>query len=76
MEGVLGYAREIDGPPSPGDIALFRFGRTYSHGAIVTEWPRLIHAYWQIGVVPGDATQAPLRGRSVKFFTPFPETAD
>jgi NlpC/P60 family putative phage cell wall peptidase len=73
MEGLLHYAREIAGPPLPGDIALFRFGRTFSHGAIVVEWPRLIHAYWAIGVVWGDATLKPLKDRTVRFFTPFPE---
>jgi NlpC/P60 family putative phage cell wall peptidase len=72
MEGLIAYAREIEGPPEPGDIALFRFGRTFSHGAIVTEWRRLIHAYWAVGVVWGDAGLLPLKGRAVRFFTPFP----
>jgi cell wall-associated NlpC family hydrolase len=67
---LLRYARPV-AAPEPGDIALFRFGRTYSHGAIVTEWPRLIHAYWSIGVVWGDSTLFPLAGRAVRFFTPF-----
>jgi NlpC/P60 family putative phage cell wall peptidase len=76
MEGLLRYARPIAAPPQgpgplPGDIALFRFGRTFSHGAIVTLWPRLVHAYWAIGVVWGDATLYPLRDRPVRFFTPF-----
>jgi NlpC/P60 family putative phage cell wall peptidase len=71
LEGLTPYAGEITGPPLSGDIALFRFGRTFSHGAIVTQWPRLIHAYWNIGVVRGDATLYPLAGRPVKFFTPF-----
>ena len=76
MEGLLAYAGEIDGPPQgpeplPGDIALFRFGRTFSHGAIIVRWPRLIHAYWAIGVVWGDATLHPLKGRDVRFFSPF-----
>jgi NlpC/P60 family putative phage cell wall peptidase len=71
LDGLAAYARPIEGPPLPGDIALFRFGRTFSHGAIVTQWPRLIHAYWNIGVVHGDATLYPLAGRPVKFFTPF-----
>ncbi|HVB17254.1 MAG TPA: hydrolase [Stellaceae bacterium] len=71
MEGLLRYAPTIDGPPLPGDIALFRFGRTYSHGAIVVDWPCLIHAYWSIGVVWGDARRYPLEGRAVRFFTPF-----
>jgi NlpC/P60 family putative phage cell wall peptidase len=70
MEGLLHYARTVE-MPGPGDIALFRFGRTFSHGAIVTAWPRLIHAYWSIGVVWGDATLHPLKERPVRFFTPF-----
>jgi hypothetical protein len=70
LEGLTRHASEIPAP-LPGDIALFRFGRTFSHGAIVTQWPLLIHAYWNIGVVRGDATLYPLAGRPVKFFTPF-----
>jgi cell wall-associated NlpC family hydrolase len=31
--------------PQPGDLALFKFGRTISHGSIVVEWPLIIHAY-------------------------------
>jgi len=69
MQGLLQYARPI-AEPLPGDIALFRFGRTYSHGAIVVGWPRLIHAYWSIGVVWGDATRYPLQDRPVRFFSP------
>jgi NlpC/P60 family putative phage cell wall peptidase len=71
LEGLLPYAHEIEGPPLPGDIALFKFGRTFSHGAIVVEWPRVVHAYWAIGVVWGDATLFPLRDRPVRFFSPF-----
>ena len=70
MQGLLDYARPTDAA-EPGDIALFRFGRTFSHGTIVTCWPRLIHAYWNIGVVWGDATLHPLKDRPVRFFTPF-----
>ena len=78
LEGLACHACEIAGPPQgagplPGDIALFRFGRTFSHGAIVTQWPSLIHAYWAQGVVWGDATLYPLAGRPVRFFSPFPE---
>lgn len=70
MNGLLQYARPVE-TPAAGDIALFRFGRTFSHGAIVVAWPRLIHAYWNIGVVWGDATLYPLQGRPVRFFSPF-----
>jgi cell wall-associated NlpC family hydrolase len=45
LEGLLKYTREIQGLPQPGDIALWKFGRCFSHGAIVTQWPQVIHAY-------------------------------
>lgn len=31
--------------PLPADIALYQFGRTISHGAIVVDWPVVIHAW-------------------------------
>jgi cell wall-associated NlpC family hydrolase len=74
--GVLGYAREIPGPPLPGDVAVFKFGRTFSHGAIVLAWPRVVHAFVRTGTVYGEATKAPLAGRPVKFFDPFLMTRD
>jgi cell wall-associated NlpC family hydrolase len=70
-EGVLGYACEIAGPPAPGDMAIFRFGRCFAHGAIVTEWPMLIHAFQYTGVVPYSAKSGLLKGRAVRFFSPF-----
>lgn len=29
--------------PEPGDVTLFKFGRVYSHGAIVVAWPVIVH---------------------------------
>lgn len=40
--------------PGPGDIAVFRFGRADAHGAIVTEWPEIIHADRMAGFVARD----------------------
>lgn len=83
LEGVLQHAREIAGggrdaasyakgaPVLPGDIAIFRFGRCFSHGAIVTGWPMLIHAFQLTGVVPFSAESGLLRSRPVRFFSPF-----
>jgi cell wall-associated NlpC family hydrolase len=71
LEGLMGYAREIDGPPQCGDVAVFKFGRCFAHGAIVVSWPRVIHAWCNAGVVFGDAAQPPLYGRAVRFFDPF-----
>ena len=30
----------------PGDVMVWRIGRTFSHGGIVSDWPRIIHAYF------------------------------
>jgi cell wall-associated NlpC family hydrolase len=47
---VLAHAHEIDGPPKPADVVMFRFGRVYSHGAIVIDWPRVVHSLSPEGV--------------------------
>ena len=36
--------------PQPGDIAIFRFGRCFSHGGIVLPGGRIVHAMMQHGV--------------------------
>ena len=72
LNGLMRYASEITGPPQPGDIALFKFGRCFAHGAIVVCWPRLIHAWWSAGVAYADADQPPLVNRPVRFFDPYP----
>jgi len=71
LEGVVRYAREIGEPPKGGDVAVFKFGRCFAHGAIVLSWPRLIHAWHNTGVVYADGDQPPLAGRPVRFFDPF-----
>jgi NlpC/P60 family putative phage cell wall peptidase len=45
----------------PGDLLLFRVAksRVYNHGAIVTSWPRMIHAA-PAGVAEATATTHPL----------------
>ncbi|MDR3407932.1 MAG: hypothetical protein P4L68_05490 [Methylovirgula sp.] len=39
--------------PRPGDILVFRYGRCYSHGGIVTAATPLsiVHAFWPAGIV-------------------------
>jgi NlpC/P60 family putative phage cell wall peptidase len=70
MEGLLAHASEVE-TPDPGDVALFKFGRCFAHGTIVTQWPRLIHAWNGSGVVRGEAHQPLFAGRAMRFFTPF-----
>lgn len=73
VNGVISCgAHEIEGPPLPGDIAVFRWGRTFAHGGIVTEWPRLIHAYAIAGrVIEASAGAPPFTGREARFFSLF-----
>lgn len=44
MAGMEKYSHRVESP-LPGDIALYRFGRTASHGAIVVADGLVIHAY-------------------------------
>ncbi|WP_428493729.1 C40 family peptidase [Rhodopila sp.] len=57
LDGVLKYCREVE-TPQPGDIVLWKFGRCYSHGAIVVDWPTVIHAHVKQGVVMENVEQA------------------
>lgn len=74
LQQVLEYAVPTD-TPLPGDVVLYRFGRCVSHGAIVIEWPMVVHAFMREGaVVLSDASrQADLiqSGRFAGAFTLF-----
>lgn len=66
LEIVLQHAVEVDprkSPPQPGDVVLWRYARTYSHGAIVINWPTIIESMMNRGVVLSDASihRKPLR---------------
>jgi cell wall-associated NlpC family hydrolase len=53
----------------PGDFVLYHFGRTWSHGAIVLDWPLIIHAIVQHGVILSDGEkEGMLVGRKRRFF--------
>ena len=74
---VTPYAREIErAAVGPGDFAIWKFGRTFSHGAIVINPPEVIHALAGTGVVRGNMDRdEDLRTRPVRFFTLFPTIA-
>jgi NlpC/P60 family putative phage cell wall peptidase len=56
--------------PGPGDVAVFRFGRTYSHGGIVISQEEILHAYVGQGVIRTRwRTEAPLADRQAIYFT-------
>lgn len=43
LEGILKYGHEIESPRM-ADVVLYKWGRVFSHGGIVVEWPKIIHA--------------------------------
>lgn len=61
IDGLLANGcREItEAEVKPADIVVYKQGRTYSHGALIVEWPRrVIHAVkFMGGVVYSDTTQ-------------------
>ena len=54
MKGVLEFCDEVERDPLPGDVVLWRFGRSFAHGAIVVDWPRIVHAELRIRQVVAD----------------------
>mgnify|MGYP003587025146 CR=1 FL=1 len=69
MGWVRRYAAEVSRPPLPGDVILYQWGRCMSHGAIVVEWPLLVHAYIRQGVVLTSGDKDPLSGRQQAVFS-------
>jgi cell wall-associated NlpC family hydrolase len=81
---VTERAVEIPGPPQPGDVVLFKFGRCFAHGGIVLDWPTIIHAYVNRNVTVDNVLQCSFlthvgepgkdRGkpRPRHYFTPLP----
>lgn len=74
-ERYLGWIEkycDIVEKPQPGDIAVFKFGRCFSHAGIVTfpGWPAMIHAHRPSGCVcETDGTKGDLDGREVRFYS-------
>jgi cell wall-associated NlpC family hydrolase len=67
---VLQFAAKIDGPPLPGDAALYKFGNCTAHGGIIIEWPTIVHAYLPAKMVTFDdgEANAALRSRFAGFY--------
>jgi cell wall-associated NlpC family hydrolase len=68
LEFVQRYAEQVDAP-LPGDLVVYLVGRCFSHGAIVLDWPHIIHASNRDRMVClADGTQGWLAGRAVQFW--------
>jgi cell wall-associated NlpC family hydrolase len=56
--------------PRQGDVALFKFGRCFSHGSIIVDDALgVVHAYVKIGVTFNRQGEAPLSGRPVQYWS-------
>ncbi len=70
LQVVERYAQRVD-TPKTGDIAVFKVGRTYSHGAIVIDYPLIIHAHVNEGVTITEVNCCPLATLDVVFYSVF-----
>lgn len=52
---VSKYCHEVAPPAQPGDIAVWRMGRCFSHAAVVVQWPQVVHAVVNCKVATEDA---------------------
>jgi cell wall-associated NlpC family hydrolase len=68
LKWVEKYAHEVT-VPQKGDIALFKFGRCISHGAIIVQWPMIIHAYYRQGCIIEDVSGNALSKRLICFYS-------
>ncbi|CAK0767738.1 Hydrolase [Gammaproteobacteria bacterium] len=67
LRWILEFCRPVD-VAEPGDIILYRYGRILAHGALVVDYPRIIHAPKE-GVVYGDGDDDILRKRAAGIFS-------
>lgn len=71
---ITPHAREITADEAgPGDLVIWRFGRTYSHSAIVIDLPEVLHAVVRgSAVVRGNIDRdSDLASRPRRFFSLF-----
>jgi hypothetical protein len=71
-ERYLRYVEQyahLTSTPLSGDLAVYRWGRCFAHGAIVLEWPRIVHAVVNEGVTLAFGDAGRLAGREVRFYT-------
>lgn len=52
-----------------GDVFLFKYGRTFSHGSIYVGDGLLVHAYLRRGVILSRANEDPLDGREMQHWS-------
>ena len=69
LEIITQYCDEIKEGFLPGDIIIYKQGRLFSHGGIILDWPLIIHASADEGMVAyGDASKDPLEHKECRMF--------
>ncbi|MCK9622199.1 MAG: hypothetical protein M0R47_16885 [Methylobacter sp.] len=68
LEVVEQYARRVN-YPMMGDIVVYKYGRTFSHGGIVRAWPDIIHAKRPEGVILANGLGGQLANREHRFYS-------
>ena len=65
------YAKPQDAgsPYRLGDVVLFKFGRTFSHGSIYVGDELFIHSYLRRGVILSRLNEEPLDGRETQHWS-------
>ena len=75
LELLAQFGREIpEEERRQGDVVIWKFGRVFSHAAIILLWPVVIHAVNGQGVVTDNVwLNFKLANRERKFFSPWGE---
>lgn len=68
LQHVESYAKQVD-EPDIADLIVWRWGRTFSHGAIYIGNGEVIHSYIGIGCVIASMRDNIFEGRPKKCFT-------
>lgn len=71
LQTLRQFARECDDGRelAPGDVLVWHFGRTFSHGSIYVGDGLFAHAYIDLGVVLSRAHEVPLVCRAFKHWS-------
>lgn len=67
IAGLQQHGQEV-GAPELGDVAIFKFGRTYSHAGVMVSRDEVVHAYSGMGVILTRLREEPLASRPARFF--------
>jgi cell wall-associated NlpC family hydrolase len=79
MDNMRHWAKQVHAPPLrmplAGDLVMFKIGRVFAHGGIITEWPKIIHAVGNSRVTEANISKETLGKRALwivpkTFFTP------